>query len=394
MLRRDPMILAVAGLLSLAALGWAVQRGVQPGYAAYQREFRELVRERFGPERAQSVPRGLQQIWIPSARRSDRCISCHQGVNWVGLEDAPQPYRTHPPGPLEHHPVEKFGCTLCHGGQGAAAELPAAHGWVAHWEDPLLDSELAEDYQFPDGSALLELKCNQCHRYESQVAGMDWVNRAKQLVHDKGCRSCHAINGRGGTVGPDLTTIGDKRPDQYDFERLTNFPSVFNWHVGHLQSPKAFSPDSVMPDFGLSGDDARALTLLILSWKRRDVPLELLPLQGLQDVPTPEEAAREERMRSGDGRFFVEKTCFICHDVSSLGIESATKIGPDLARAVEDVPRRLGRTVEDFLQSPTGTMSVVLSKQIPLTKEERAEAARLLRLAHERLRQQEEGGNQ
>jgi hypothetical protein len=89
-------------------------------------------------------------------------------------------------------------------------------------------------------------------------------------------------------------------------------------------------------------------------------------------------------MREGPGRFFVEKTCFICHDVSSLGIESATKIGPDLALAVEDAPRRFGRTLDDFMMNPSGTMSVVLSKQIELSPEERREAVRLLKIAHER----------
>ncbi len=38
------------------------------------------------------------------------------------------------------HPVEKFGCTSCHGGQGWAIDTEAAHGQVAHWEEPLLGS--------------------------------------------------------------------------------------------------------------------------------------------------------------------------------------------------------------------------------------------------------------
>lgn len=391
MLRRDPLILAIIGLLSLGTLGWVMQRDIRPGYAAYQEEFTRLVRDQFGPERAAAVPRGVQQIWVQAAGRADRCTTCHLGVSWTGLEDAPEPYRTHPTGPLKNHPIERFGCTLCHGGQGSATELPAAHGWVKHWEDPLLDSRVAEDYGFERPYAMTEIKCNLCHRYEVEVAGMDEINRAKKLVGEKGCRSCHTINGRGGTIGPDLTAIGEKRPELYDFERLTNFPSVFNWHVGHFQAPKAFSPGTVMPDYGFKSDEARALTLLLLSWRRHDVPLELLPIQGLKDIPTAAEAEQEQRMRTGEGRFFVEKTCFVCHDVSSLGIFSAAKIGPDLSQAAESVPRRLGRTLEDFLKSPTGTMSVVLAKQIPLTSEERAEAARLLRLAHEKFRAQQAG---
>ena len=138
-----------------------------------------------------------------------------------------------------------------------------------------------------------------------------------------------------------------------------------------------------MPEFGFSTDDAKALTLLILSWRNEDVPTELLPGAILADKPTPEEKERERMMLEGDGRFFVEKTCFICHDVSSFGIVSATKIGPDLALATDDVQRRFGRTLDDFLHNPSGTMSVVLSRQIHLTPEEVNEAVRLIDRAYE-----------
>jgi hypothetical protein len=97
-------------------------------------------------------------------------------------------------------------------------------------------------------------------------------------------------------------------------------------------------------------------------------------------------------MREGEGRFFVEKGCFVCHDVSSFGIVSATKIGPDLALAVEDAPRRFGRTLDDFLMKPSGTMEVVLSKQIPLTEEERRQAFELLKKAYERHKEKEARG--
>ncbi|HEX2756892.1 MAG TPA: hypothetical protein VHP60_00160, partial [Thermoanaerobaculia bacterium] len=55
--------------------------------------------------------------------------------------------------------------------------------------------------------------------------------------------------------------------------------------------------------------------------------------------------------------------------------------GPDLSTAVEDVQSRFGRTLDDFLREPTGTMSVVLSRQIVLTPEEKAVAIGKLREA-------------
>jgi len=382
--RWDKPLTWLAALGMLAISGFLVWEHGHPGPHRYTREFRDLVAERFGQERAAAVPAGIQQIWLEETNRVDRCVSCHLGVTWAGLDDAPEPFRTHSTGVLEHHPIEKFGCTYCHGGQGSAIELPDAHGWVRDWEEPLLDTRLAADYSFGDRWAFLEIRCNVCHRFDRGTAGAPHITRAKALVEAKGCRACHVINGRGGTIGPDLTREGEKSPEQYDYSRLTALPSLLEWHVGHLQSPKSFSPDSVMPDFGFTRDDALSLSLLLLSWRRTDIPADLRPGAILRDVPTPEELAKERMMREGPGKFFVEKTCFICHDVSSLGIESATKIGPDLAIAVEDAPRRFGRTLDDFLMSPSGTMSVVLSKQIQLSPEERREAIRLLKIAHEK----------
>jgi cytochrome c2 len=262
--------------------------------------------------------------------------------------------------------------------------MPDAHGWVKHWEDPLLDSNLANDYQAEAPFAFTQIKCNTCHRYDKQTTGADYVNAAKKLINEKGCRACHTINGRGGAIGPDLTSIGDKQPEQYDFSRLTEFPSVFNWQIGHLQNPKSFTPGTVMPDFGFSSHDAQSIAMLLASWKDLDLPPSLLPDGPRKDVTSPEEAEQERVMREGEGRFFVEKTCFICHDVSSLGIHSATKIGPDLALAEEDAPRRFGVPLEEFLHNPSGTMSVVLTRQIHLSDAELDEAIRLLKVAHQK----------
>jgi cytochrome c2 len=380
--RHDRLLLGLSGLLVVAFCVVAAWKDVAPGYASYQEDFRELVLDRFGPERAAATPFGIQQIWIRSADRVDRCTTCHLGITWKALVDVEQPFKAHPPGPLAYHPIERFGCTYCHGGQGYATTLPDAHGWVPHWEEPLLDTTIAQDYRISKPWAFLQFRCNICHRYDRDIEGADYINRGKRLILDKGCRACHVINGRGGSIGPDLTHVGEKSPEQYDYSRLTTLPTLFSWQIAHLQNPKSYSPDTVMPDFGFKTIEAQSIALVLMSWRDTDVPAELLPGAILRDIPTAEEAERERIMREGEGKFFVEKTCFICHDVSSFGIVSATKIGPDLALAVVDAPRRFGRTLDDFLMNPTGTMQVVLSKQIQLTKEERREAIELMKKAY------------
>ena len=265
MFRHDRWLSWLAALAVLGICGVLLARETTPGYQPYQEDFRRLVEERFGPERAARVPEGLHQVWLPSAERVDRCVSCHLGVTWTGLEDAELPYSTHPEAPLANHPVERFGCTLCHGGQGPATRLPEAHGWVAHWQDPLLDRQLAEAYDV-DPWAFLEIKCNLCHRFEDVTEGAPHVNRGKELIEEKGCRACHVINGRGGNLGPDLTRVGERSPEHYDYSRLTTFPSLLNWQMGHLQNPKSFTADTIMPDFGFNRSDLTRAGRDTLDW--------------------------------------------------------------------------------------------------------------------------------
>jgi len=382
--RKDLIWLYALGAVIVVITGFLMWSAWNAEWRAYQAEFRDLIAEKFGEERAAGVPRGLQQIWVRDLDRVDRCTTCHQGMEWKGLEDEPNPYRAHPAQILKVHPPERFGCTGCHGGQGFATGFESAHGFVEHWEEPLLGNELSEVYLVRDKKAMLQVRCNECHRYERETKGTDFVNRAKQLVQEKGCRACHVINGRGGQIGPDLTFVGDKSPEQYDYSRISGVNSAFAWHVAHLQDPKSLVPETVMPNFNFSSADAQALTLLVLSWKRTELPAHYLPGATLADVATPEEVEKERQMMEGEGAFFVKKGCFICHSVSTLGIESAAKIGPDLSEAVVDVQSRFGKTLEDFLANPTGTMAVVLSTQIQLTPDEKREAVQKLKYAYEK----------
>jgi cytochrome c2 len=387
--RRDRLALALIGVVVVVSTVLFARNDRAREWRYYQAAFRAMVAERFGEDKAREVPSGMKQIWIPALGRADRCITCHQATTWRGFEDAEHPYRTHPPDPLKAHPPEKFGCSSCHGGQGWAVDFEPAHGPVEHWEEPVLGAYLGESYSIVERKgALLEMNCNVCHRYDRETRGAEFINLAKRLVKNKGCRACHVINGRGGTIGPDLTYVGDKAPEQYDYSRLSGHRTAFAWHVAHFKDPRALVQDTVMPNFHLTTKEAQALAMLVLSWRRAPVPAEFVAGAPRTDPPTPEELEVETRMKSGPGAWFVSTGCFVCHSISALGVTSPTQIGPDLSTAVEDVQSRFGRTLDDFLGNPTGTMSVVLSRQIILTPEQKRIAIGKLREAfaeHQRL---------
>ena len=388
--RLDRPVLAIVGLLLVLSTVLFTRNDREHEWRYYQYAFRNMVAEKFGEQKAAVVPAGLQQIWVPGLGRADRCVSCHQAVQWAGFEAAEEPFRTHPAELLKSHPVERFGCTSCHGGQGWAVDVDPAHGPVEHWEEPVLGTYLGESYSLVENkSALMQMNCNVCHRYDRQTRGADAINLAKQLVRDKGCRACHVINGRGGVIGPDLTYVGDKAPEQYDFGRLSGQKTAFAWHVAHLKDPRALVQDTVMPNFHLSTKEAQALATLIMSWRRAPVPAEFVAGVPRTDPRTPEEAAAEERMKTGPGAWFVQTGCFVCHSIKVFDVVSPAQIGPDLSNAVEDVQARFGRTIDDFLASPTGTMSVVLSRQIVLTPEQKQIAIGKLREAFQEYQKQQ-----
>jgi cbb3-type cytochrome oxidase cytochrome c subunit len=390
--KSELMTLLVVGVAAVGAVAAVIGREASPEWQYYQREFAAIVEETLGSAEPSQIPRGIQQIWVEDLDRVDRCMTCHQGMFWAGLEGVEQPWGAHPRVELfESHPVEEYGCTICHGGQGFAVDEYEAHGYSRHWEEPLLAKPIASEYDPVNPPPLLESHCNYCHRYQRTTPGMDYINRAKSLVRQKGCKICHVVNGQGGRLGPDLTHVGDKHAEEFDFSNLaTDQLTVFNWHLKHFKSPTTVVPASIMPDLNLQTKDALALSMLVMSWRDNDhLPRKYFPGFELRDEQTPEELERERRMLEGDGAFFVEQSCFVCHSIEAFEIQSPTNKGPDLSWAPDDVRTRFNKTVEEFLFEPTGTMKIILESQIVLTDEQKWEAINKIMRAYDIVKNRE-----
>jgi len=374
---KDILALLIGSALIFIGSLLVIFHEATPEWKYYQSEFREIIAENFGSVDISTVPTDIQQIWVEDLNRVDRCITCHQGINWTGLERVEQPWQTHPNKKLFYsHPIEKFGCTSCHGGQGYAVSELDAHGFVKHWEEPLLGKTIGSEYNPRSPAPLYQINCNFCHRYERNTAGMELINHAKSLVRTKGCNICHIINNRGGKLGPDLTFEGDKHAESFDFSNFAvDNPTIFNWHVNHFKMPASVVPNTIMPEMNFQTRDAIALTMLVMSWKdNSSIPTGYFPGFEMREDRTPEEIEKEQKMLSGDGAFFINNSCFVCHSITAFEIESPTEKGPDLSYAPDDVRARFSKSLDEFLFNPTGTMKIILESQIILSDEQIWEA--------------------
>jgi len=329
----DFPVLVVLSLVFFGLVVAAVVREERSEWRPIQVRFRDVL-EQYGQVRAaRTFSPGVRQIWLPELDRVDRCVTCHLGYEWEGALPASLdvPLAPHPTLPyLEAHPFPQFGCTVCHGGQGFATSAAAAHGDVEDWDEPLLAGRLAES----DGlttAELMQLRCNGCHRRDESTPGMEIIDRGKELFRKNKCLVCHVVEDRGGLKAPELTYIGDKSPELLDFTHVTGPRTAFNWHVQHLTHAGDVSPGTAMPDFDFEPDEARALALLLLSWRRESFPPRYLPAPRTVAAAGESKAARQpapvpQVVGAEAGRdVFVTRGCNSCH-----GVGTGTVIGPDL----------------------------------------------------------------
>ena len=314
---------------SLSAMsGVLLWREILPEWAGVQMQYNRRLAEVTGDRsKAWALPK-IKQIHLPEMKRTDRCITCHAGIDNSKMASQPQPFASHPdlgiPGFLQKHPFNEIGCTVCHHGQGPAVEKKAAHGPVPHWERPLLGKELTVG------------TCTTCHQNIKTLPGADRMRKALTLFKEKGCIGCHNLHGKGMVIGPELSETYSKSPDQFDFRYINggqvgghhDEDTVARWIVEHFRDPqkvvpgypKLGIPETPMPNYGLTDEEINLLTALVISFSSEE-DNEEQPVPARYHVPAgpaepePVYASAAER----GAAIFVKAGCVACHGPQGKG---------------------------------------------------------------------------
>ncbi|WP_165220820.1 c-type cytochrome [Aquisphaera insulae] len=292
-------------------------------------------------------PTKIQQISLPELTinynfkevpRYDRCTTCHQGIDRLGYDkDAegkpmPEVFAAHPfltngaittdtkgrkvtaglyLDPNGPHPINSFGCTICHGGQGSGTDFtfsshtPAdleeeehwksQYGWqeIHHWDYPMLPARFTES------------SCLKCHHQVTDVPQAKKLQAGYQRIVRFGCTGCHTIGGEG-SFGPDLTDERAVGPNLGHIGSKVTPEFVARW----IKDPHAFRPDSRMPRFyGVTNNDApedRAKTDAEIQAVTHYLFARSTPPENFEATPASTDPKRGKEL-------FLQKGCLACH---------------------------------------------------------------------------------
>jgi mono/diheme cytochrome c family protein len=317
---------AVASLLFLLVLAISPAKDYFTEWRYYQQEYKKLLSNQ--PRRMKPIQTGIRQIWNKDLDRVDRCTSCHLGLEGKELVGAESPFKPHP---RVYHDLGEYGCTICHDGQGLATTAEKAHDGRPYWDEPVLPKEF------------IESSCGKCHK-DTPVPEAPILTYGRQLLETYNCAGCHKIGDITKDYAPNLDGIGDK--------------TTRGWLVRWLKDPRAFRPDTKMPDFKLSDAEADLLADFLMSFKkyRNDKKLEPIPPELTEEYP-PDDWVDEGKT------VFRLARCISCHLVDGKG----GPLAPDLAKVAS---KARPEWLYSFLLAPKGFQPQAKMPQYGFTRQE------------------------
>lgn len=166
------------------------------------------------------------------------------------------------------------------------------------------------------------------------------VQTGKRLFSEKGCASCHSLNGAGTQkdFGPDLTALGAKNASELEFGKAKIERNLVSYIQSKLQDPLAVNPAARMPQYSWNQADLDAVTTALLS---QTGPAPTSALQHLV-------VAKKDASFQAVGAFaevYERYKCYACHRFNGYG----GTLAPDLSY---EGSRAQKKWIADFLMNP------------------------------------------
>ena len=278
-------------------------------------------------------------------------------------------------------------CASCHAAQNAAGILTGGDvgpeltrvgskvkpEWLLAWlRDPhQLDPNTAmPHYRFNDKqlgllASFLESKTDSdfTANVHLQAATKEQIEHGRTLVNERGCASCHQINGvkRPENFAPELTAVGSRPLAKIVFAPGVPY-DLPSYLEAKIREPHSFGTAMKMPKFTLATSQVEALVTALLAQTDRGamVPAELRVAGHSESDYQPAGSA---------GKLMDDLRCFSCHSINGRGGDMA----PDLTSEGSSVQRAW---LLDFLKNPN-TLRPALIRRMPRFNLTDAEAATL-----------------
>jgi mono/diheme cytochrome c family protein len=168
----------------------------------------------------------------------------------------------------------------------------------------------------------------------------DEVQKGRQLFLEKGCASCHHVEGvpPQKDFGPDLSALGAKNVSQLEFSKSTIQRTLLAYIQAKITDPASVNPAARMPQYHLTAEDLDALTTALLAMTGPP------PSPGLRRLAVPRPKS-EFHAAGAFGKVYERYKCYVCHKFNGFGGDLAPDLSYEGSRA-----RRAW--LVDFLKSP------------------------------------------
>ncbi len=287
----------LSGVVFLVVMALAGYREAFPEWRGYQRDYKEILiknaKDDALKDKARTLDIGIQQIYLGDLERVERCTNCHLGVDNPLMVDTKQPFKTHSGNFLKDHPPDRFGCTVCHNGQGRATNTREAHGVGrgTHWDRPLIPF------------VFIQSSCVQCHDLEMlKDKGGAQVVKGEILFRERGCKGCHKLAGVGGALGKALDGVGSQPAAYFPMRYVEREKTIYTWMKEHFDDPRNIVLDREMLS-ELTDEESGQITNYVLSLRSDEISKEYRRIKGMSRV----------ELSKNDGESLYQEYCIACH---------------------------------------------------------------------------------